>query len=84
MPIVIQSVSLEQYLLWLSSQNSPPNSPLHNPYKLPKLGMRLYSTSSSPTDFATSSTAEASPPLHPWYVTGLSDGESSFIVSIYR
>jgi hypothetical protein len=41
MPIVIQSVSLEQYLLWLSSQNSPPNSPLHNPYKLPKLGMRL-------------------------------------------
>jgi hypothetical protein len=28
MPIVIQSVSLESYLLWLSSQNSPPHSPL--------------------------------------------------------
>jgi group I intron endonuclease len=27
MPIVIQSVSLEQYLLWLSSQNSPPFLP---------------------------------------------------------
>jgi hypothetical protein len=27
MPIVIQSVSLEQYLLWLSSQNSPPLLP---------------------------------------------------------
>ena len=24
MPIVIESVSLESYLLWLSSQNSPP------------------------------------------------------------
>jgi hypothetical protein len=54
----------------------PPNFPLHNPHKFPRLGKRLYSTSSS--------TAKPSPPLHPWYVTGLSDGESSFIVSIYR
>jgi cytochrome c oxidase subunit 2 len=39
MPIVIECVSLESYLLWLSSQNSPPqNSPLYNPYKLPRLG----------------------------------------------
>jgi cytochrome c oxidase subunit 2 len=84
MPIVIECVSLESYLLWLSSQNSPPYSPLQASLKLPKLGKRLYSTSSNPADSATSSTVETSPPLHPWYVTGLSDGESSFIVSIYR
>ena len=30
MPIVIESVSLESYLLWLSSQNSPPSNP--NPF----------------------------------------------------
>jgi len=73
MPIVIEAVSLESYLLWLSSQNSPPYSPLKNPNQFPKLGKRFYSTFSRPSS-----------PLHPWYVTGLSDGESSFIVSIYQ
>jgi hypothetical protein len=55
MPIVIQSVSLESYLLWLSSQNSPPitfkSSPLEStlgkntftPY--PYVQVRSYSTS---------------------------------------
>ncbi|GBB97392.1 hypothetical protein RclHR1_29860002 [Rhizophagus clarus] len=94
MPIVIESVSLESYLLWLSSQNSPPYSPLQKPHQFPKLGnpwggigtpsrgKRFYSTSSSSIDFATSSNEEPLPPLHPWFVTGLSDGESSFIISI--
>ena len=52
----------------------PPSTLLYkNPNQFPKLGKRFYSTSSRPTS-----------PLHPWYVTGLSDGESSFIVSIYQ
>lgn len=82
MPIVIQSVSLEQYLLWLSSQNSPLHSPLPNPHKLPKLGKRLYSTSSSPTDFATSSTGESSPSLLPWFITGIVEAEGCFDIRI--
>src|SRR5690349_7027714 len=57
MPIVIEAVSLESYLLWLSSQNSPPplitfkSSPLE--YNLakkslsPYVQVRLYSSSTS-------------------------------------
>ena len=40
MPIVIESVSLESYLLWLSSQNSPPSSPLE--YNLTKKSLSPY------------------------------------------
>jgi hypothetical protein len=83
MPIVIESVSLESYLLWLSSQNSPLLS-FTKTSPIPKLGKRFYSTFSNTSDFGNSNTVKPSSPLHPWYVTGLSDGESSFIVSIYR
>ena len=54
MPIVIQSVSLDKYLLWLSSQNSPPLTTFKSsPYNLakpsfpsyPYVQVRLYSSS---------------------------------------
>jgi hypothetical protein len=59
MPIVIESVSLESYLLWLSSQNSPPHSFSQNSLKFSTLGKRFYSTSSSPKDSASASTADS-------------------------
>jgi cytochrome c oxidase subunit 2 len=54
MPIVIESVSLDKYLLWLSSQNSPPRNPFESSpleYNLtkkslsPYVQVRLYSSS---------------------------------------
>jgi hypothetical protein len=57
MPIVIESVSLESYLLWLSSQNSPLTSYSQKSFKFPTLSKRFYSTSSSPENSASPSTA---------------------------
>jgi cytochrome c oxidase subunit 2 len=74
MPIVIESVSLESYLLWLSSQNSPPHFPLHAPQDLSRLGRRQYSTSSNLT--------AQKYPLNPWFITGFIEAEGCFDVRL--